>query len=200
MWIARASACGTSCARGGSKLHLTNGWTTRVASRFVRFACMVMWARTCWPAVTTSGEWFAWALKIAPIPLPTPGAVCRLTWVGRPEAWAKPSAIPTATASCRPSTYWKSSGNSASIGSSVDPGLPKIVVIPCSRKSSKLTSRTLAIAAGAYIAYSVAPISASAWALSRYQSALITRPSTTVKIPTISLNSKSRPLPLPVPR
>ena len=88
VWIARARACGTSCARGGSKLHLTNGWTTRVASRLVRLACIVIWARTCWPAVTSSGEWFACALKIAPMPLPTPGAVCRLTCAGRPEAWA----------------------------------------------------------------------------------------------------------------
>ena len=83
VWIARARACGTSCARGGSKLHLTKGWTTRVASRLVRFACIVMWARTCWPAVTSSGEWFAWALKIAPIPLPTPGRRVEVD-VGRP--------------------------------------------------------------------------------------------------------------------
>ena len=56
MWIARASAAGTSSARGGSKLHLTKGWTTRIASRLVRLACIVIWARTCWPAVTSSGE------------------------------------------------------------------------------------------------------------------------------------------------
>ena len=39
----------------------------------------------------------------------------------------------------------KSSGKSASIGSSVDPGLPKIVVIPLARKRSKEASRTLAM-------------------------------------------------------
>jgi hypothetical protein len=54
----------------------------------VRFACIVIWARTCWPAVISSGEWLAWALKIAPIALPTPGAVCRLTWVVIPDACA----------------------------------------------------------------------------------------------------------------
>ena len=41
-------------------------------------------------------------------------------------------------------------GKSASIGSSVEPGLPNIVVIPCSRKRSKAASRTLAIGAGLY--------------------------------------------------
>ena len=49
---------------------------------------MVICARTCWPAVISSGEWLACALKIAPIALPTPGAVCRLASVARPEAWA----------------------------------------------------------------------------------------------------------------
>ncbi len=76
----------------------------RIASRLVRLACRVIWARVCWPAVTRTGEWLAWALKIAPIALPTPGAVWRLATEGRPEAWAKPSAMPTTTASWRPST------------------------------------------------------------------------------------------------
>ena len=76
----------------------------RIASRLVRLACRVICARACWPAVTSTGEWLACALKIAPIALPTPGAVCRLATVVRPEAWAKPSAIPTTTASCSPST------------------------------------------------------------------------------------------------
>ena len=58
------------------------------ASRLVGFACIVTWARTCWPAVTSNGDLFAWALKIAPSPFPTPGAVCRLTWAGRPDACA----------------------------------------------------------------------------------------------------------------
>ncbi len=87
-WAPWASASGTSSARGGSKDHLTSGCGIRVASRLVRFACRVIWARACWPAVTSSGEWLAWALKIAPIALPTPGAVWRLTTVVLPEAWA----------------------------------------------------------------------------------------------------------------
>ena len=36
--------------------NLTNRDATRVASRFVRLACIVICARTCWPAVTSSGE------------------------------------------------------------------------------------------------------------------------------------------------
>src|SRR3954451_13389956 len=94
-------------------------------------------------AVTSSGDLFAWALKIAPIALPTPGAVCRFTCPTRPLACAKPSAIPTATASCRPSTYRKSSGNSFSIGSSVEPGLPNTVVMPRARSRSNVASRTV---------------------------------------------------------
>ena len=72
-------------ARGGSWLHLTYGCGPRMASRLVRLASIVIWARTCWPAVISSGDLLAWALKIPPTALPTPGAVCRLTWVGRPR-------------------------------------------------------------------------------------------------------------------
>ena len=70
---------------GGSWLHLTNGWGTRMASRLVRLACIAITGRTCCPAVTTSGALSACALKIAPIALPRPGAVCRFTCVGRPD-------------------------------------------------------------------------------------------------------------------
>jgi len=76
----------------------------RVASRLVRFACSVISERDCCPAVTTSGDLLAWALKIAPIAWPTPGAVCRFTSAGRPLACAKPSAMPTTADSCSPST------------------------------------------------------------------------------------------------
>ena len=102
--MARASAPGTSCARGGSWLHLTYGCGPTVASRLVRFASIVMWGRTCWPAVITSGDLLAWALKMPPTALPTPGAVCRFTCVGRPVACAKPSAMPITASSCSPST------------------------------------------------------------------------------------------------
>ena len=88
MWIARPIAAGTSSARGTSYDHLTSGCGIRVASRLVRFACIVITGRTCWPAVINSGAWFACALKIAPIALPTPGAVWRFTWATFPLAWA----------------------------------------------------------------------------------------------------------------
>ena len=84
-WIARASACGTSWARGGSWLHLTYGCGPRIASRFVRFASIVICARTCWPAVISRGALFACAFEIPPTALPTPGAVWRFTCVGRPR-------------------------------------------------------------------------------------------------------------------
>ncbi len=87
-WAPWARASGTSSARAGSKAHLTSGCGMRIASRLVRLACSVICARACWPAVISSGEWLAWALKIAPIALPTPGAVCRLAIVVLPEAWA----------------------------------------------------------------------------------------------------------------
>ena len=41
----------------------------------------------------------------------------------------------------------KSSGKSPSIGSSVEPGLPNIVVIPWARKTSNVASRTVVIGA-----------------------------------------------------
>ena len=46
-WMARASASGTSSARGGSCAHFTYGWGASVASRLVRFASIVMCGRTC---------------------------------------------------------------------------------------------------------------------------------------------------------
>ena len=52
-------------------------------------------------AVTTIGEWAAWAFVSAPIPLPVPAAEWRLMRAGLPVAWAYPSAMPTATPSCR---------------------------------------------------------------------------------------------------
>ena len=102
--IACASANGTSSARGGSKLDFTNGRGTSAASRLVSVAPIVISERACWPAVTSSGARLARALKIAPIALPRPGAVWRFTCATRPLACAYPSAMPTATISCKPST------------------------------------------------------------------------------------------------
>ena len=86
-WIARAMRRGTSSARGGSWAHFTYGCGPSTASRLVRFASIVICGRTCWPAVISSGDLFACALKIPPTALPTPGAVWRLTCVaGRSPA------------------------------------------------------------------------------------------------------------------
>src|ERR1700732_752718 len=85
-WMARPRAPGTSWARGGSCAHFTYGCGPSTASRLGRLAAIVIWGRTCGPAVITSGDLLAWALKIPPTALPTPGAVCRFTWVGRPVA------------------------------------------------------------------------------------------------------------------
>jgi hypothetical protein len=101
--------------------------------------------RSCCPAVTTSGVLLCHAVTIAPIAFPSPGPVCRFTNAACPVPWAYPSAIPNAEASWSARTYRKSSGKSCKNGSSVEPGLPKMVVIPRSRKRSKVTSRTVAI-------------------------------------------------------
>ena len=87
-WIARASTAGTSAGRAGSRESLTVGRGSIVASGFVSRASRFIIGRTCCPAVTTSGAPLADALTRAPTALPTPGAVCRLTRVGRPRAWA----------------------------------------------------------------------------------------------------------------
>ena len=78
-WIARPIAYGTSCARAGSCAHFTYGCGPIVESRLVRLASIAIWARACWPAVITSGDLLACALKMPPTALPTPGAVCRFT-------------------------------------------------------------------------------------------------------------------------
>lgn len=77
------------------------------------------------------------------MPWPTPAAECRLTKPTLPVAWAYPSAMPTHTASCRPSTYWMSLGKSRNMGSSVEPGLPKMVSTPNWRSTSYTPSRTV---------------------------------------------------------
>ena len=137
---------------------MTYGWGPMTArSRLVRLASIVICGRTCCPAVITSGDLLAWALKIPPTAFPTPAAVWRLTCVGRPVACANPSAIPTTASSWSARTYVKSSGKSASIGNSVEPGLPNNVVIPWARNRSKVASRTLAISLVGSLARSPAP-------------------------------------------
>ena len=62
---------------------------------------------------------------------------------GSPRPIAQPVARPTTEPSCRPSTKRRSSGKSVRNGTSVEPGLPKIVVRPCSRRTSNVASRTV---------------------------------------------------------
>jgi len=90
-----------------------------------------------------SGVRFLKAVKMLPIALPTPAAECRLTRAALPLAWAYPSAIPTTTASCNPSTYRKSAGKSRNIGSSVEPGLANTDVNSRRRIKSTTASRTV---------------------------------------------------------
>jgi hypothetical protein len=61
---------------------------------------------------------------------------------------------PTTACSCKPSRYVKSAGRSRNMGNSVEPGLAKMVVIPCARNGSRVASRTVAMAAGPYSAQS----------------------------------------------
>jgi len=60
--------------------------------------------RACCPAVTTTGAQLRNAVNRLPSEWPVPAALCRLTSAGLPLDRAKPSAIPTTTASFRPST------------------------------------------------------------------------------------------------
>ena len=78
----------------------------------------------------------ACALKIAPIALPTPGAVWRFTSVGRPRRLRVPVGHAHDHGLLQAEHVLKSSGKASSIGSSVEPGLPNMVVIPWERNSS----------------------------------------------------------------
>ncbi len=137
-WIAWASASGTSAARGGSWLHLTNGLGTSTASRLVRLACMVTNERICWPAVTSSGDLFARRVEDRADAVAEPG---RGVQVHVCDASASPARSRRRSRPRPPPAVPARSGSPpaarASIGSSVEPGLPKIVVIPRSRNSSK---------------------------------------------------------------
>ncbi|BCJ58417.1 hypothetical protein Jiend_18390 [Micromonospora endophytica] len=133
---ARINAAGTSCALTGSCAHLTYGWGSSVGWRAASRGSSSSISRVCWPAVMISGVRLCQAVTMLPMALPVPGAVCRLTCAGLPVAWAYPSAMPTADASWSASTYRKSSGNAWRNGSSVEPGLPKTVVMPSERSRS----------------------------------------------------------------
>ncbi|PSK62558.1 hypothetical protein B0E53_05540 [Micromonospora sp. MH33] len=77
-----------SCARAGSCAHLTYGSTSSTARGLASRGSMSSISRVCWPAVTISGVLLCQAVTRLPMPLPIPGAVCRLTCAGRPVACA----------------------------------------------------------------------------------------------------------------
>src|SRR5450631_4188223 len=93
----------------------------------------------------TRGARFSRAVAIAPTALPRPAVVCNSTRAGRPFPSAQPVAIPTTEPSCRPRTKSRSAGRSASIGTSVDPGFAKMVVISCRLMTATTASRTVLI-------------------------------------------------------
>ena len=68
--------------------------------------------------------------------LPSPAAVWMFTSTGLRSPWERPSAMLTTLASCSASTKRKSSGKSLRNVSSVDPGLPTMVVRPSWRSRS----------------------------------------------------------------
>ena len=73
---------------------------------------------------------------MAESPLPALATECRLAKAAFPRARAYPSAMPAAHRSWSPRTYRKSEGMSRRKGSSVEPGFPKITVIPKLRRTS----------------------------------------------------------------
>ena len=94
--------------------------------------------------MTTSGVRLSRAVAIAATALPSPGVLCSSASAGRPEPSAWPEAIATTEPSCSASTNVRSSGSPARNGTSVEPGLEKIVVRPRRRRTSKLASLTVA--------------------------------------------------------
>ncbi len=97
-------AAGTSSARAGSYAHLTHGNGSCVAPVLVRYGSQSDISRVCCPAVTINGVLLLNAAMRLPIALPVPAAVWTFTSVGLPVACAKPSAIASTEASCKPRT------------------------------------------------------------------------------------------------
>jgi hypothetical protein len=79
---------GTSCADSGSPAHFVSGEVRSGAATLASMGSAPIVARTCWPAVTTSGVCELAALVSAPMALPVPEAECRFTSAGRPVACA----------------------------------------------------------------------------------------------------------------
>ena len=139
---ARSSEPGTSWGR--------TGWSTqtgyspaRPASFPARNGSCARWRRSCCPTATTNGARLTRAVASAETAFPRPGVVCKSTNEGCPLPSAKPVAIPTTEPSCRARTNSRSGGKSTRNGTSVEPGLEKIFVIPRRRRTSNAASRTV---------------------------------------------------------
>ncbi|CAJ3194798.1 Uncharacterised protein [Burkholderia pseudomallei] len=69
-------------------LHFTYGFGNSAACTDARNGSNGRIERACWPAVTTSGVLFRYAVNSTPIALPTPAAECRFTTAALPLACA----------------------------------------------------------------------------------------------------------------
>src|SRR3954471_17371379 len=148
-WNARWSEPGTSWARTGWSTH-TGYSPPSPSSRPARKGSSARWRRSCWPTATTSGARLTRAVASAPTALPRPAVVCRRTNAGSPRPTAHPGAMPTTDPSWRASTKRRSSGRPARNGTSVEPGLEKIVVRPSLRSSWNVASRTVEAGGSAF--------------------------------------------------
>ena len=93
----------------------------------------------------TSGDLLAWALKIAPMALPTPGAV-EVHDRRAPAGLRVPVGHPDRDRLLEPEHVAKVVGEVGEHRQPVEPGLPKTVVIPFRRSMSKVASRTVVTA------------------------------------------------------
>ena len=75
-------------------------------------------------------------MAIAATAFPSPGVLCRSASAGLPRPIAYPQAMLTTDPSCSASTKRRSSGSPARNGTSVLPGLEKIVVSSSRRSTS----------------------------------------------------------------
>src|SRR3954471_17771943 len=148
-WNARWSEPGTSWARTGWSTH-TGYSPPSPSSRPARKGSSARWRRSCWPTATTSGARLTRAVASAPTALPRPAVVCRRTNAGSPRPSAPPVAMPTTDPSWRASTKRRWSGRPARNGTSVEPGLEKIVVSPSLRSSRNVASRTVEAGGSAF--------------------------------------------------
>ena len=91
----------------------------------------------------TSGARFRRAVASAATALPSPGVRCSSASAGAPRPIAWPAAIADDRALVQREHELRSSGSPARNGTSVEPGLEKIVVSPRRRSTSNVASRTV---------------------------------------------------------